>query len=132
MKHTLAYAHIFSKLGGEEAALNWQRIAAIVAAKYPIQWGNVKPFIPKISHGASLQHYIDDHSKTCRGLSSVPPAIHSPLSPSSRGSLVPPCFLPLEWCHLHIWDCWYFSLKSWFQLEIHPAQYFARCTLQIS
>ena len=28
---------------------------------------------------------------------------HSPLSPSSRGSLVPLCFLPLGWCHLHIW-----------------------------
>ena len=29
-------------------------------------------------------------------------------SPSSRGSLVPPHFLPLEW-YLHIWGCWYFS-----------------------
>ena len=28
-----------------------------------------------------------------------------PLSPSSRGSLVPLCFLPLEWYHLHIWGC---------------------------
>ena len=30
---------------------------------------------------------------------------HCTLSPSSRGSLVPLCFLPLGWCHLHIWDC---------------------------
>ena len=30
-------------------------------------------------------------------------------SPSSRGSLVPLHFLPLEWYHLHIWGCWYFS-----------------------
>ena len=29
---------------------------------------------------------------------------HSPLSPSSRGSLVL-CFLPQGWCHLHIWGC---------------------------
>ena len=29
---------------------------------------------------------------------------HSPLSPSSRGSLVPLCFLPLGWCYLHIWS----------------------------
>ena len=36
-------------------------------------------------------------------------AFHSPLSPSSRGSLVPLPFLPLEWCHLHIWGYWYFS-----------------------
>ena len=32
---------------------------------------------------------------------------HSPLSPSSRGSLVPFHFLPLEWYHLHIWGYWY-------------------------
>ena len=38
---------------------------------------------------------------------------HSPLSPSSRDSLVPLCFLLLEWCHLHIWGCWYFSGQSW-------------------
>ena len=47
--------------------------------------------------------------------------IHSHLSPSSRGSLVPFHFLPLEWYHLHIWGCWYFSQQSWFQLVIHPA-----------
>ena len=29
--------------------------------------------------------------------------------PLSRGSLVPLYFLPLEWYHLHIWSCWYFS-----------------------
>ena len=40
---------------------------------------------------------------------------HSPPSPSSRDSLVPFCFLPLEWCHLHIWG-WYFSWQSWFHL----------------
>ena len=28
---------------------------------------------------------------------------HSPLLTSSRGSLVPLHFLPLKWCHLHIW-----------------------------
>ena len=27
--------------------------------------------------------------------------------------------------HLHIWSCWYFSWKSWFQLMIHPAWYLA-------
>ena len=35
---------------------------------------------------------------------------HSPLSPSSRGFLVPLCFLPLEWYHLHIWDNFIFLL----------------------
>ena len=47
---------------------------------------------------------------------------HSPLSLSSRGSSVPLHFLPLEWYHLHIWCCWYFS---WFQLVSHPAQHFS-------
>ena len=45
---------------------------------------------------------------------------------SSRGSLVPLGFLPLEWCHLHIWGCWYFSWQSWFQLVIHLVQHFAQ------
>ena len=48
---------------------------------------------------------------------------HSPLSLSSRGSLVPFHFLSLEWYHLHIWGCWYFSWQSWFQLVIHLAQH---------
>ena len=47
---------------------------------------------------------------------------HSFLSPSSKGSLVPLHFLPLGWYHLHIWGCWYFSQKSWFQLVIHQRQ----------
>ena len=34
---------------------------------------------------------------------------HSPLSPSSRGSLVPLHFLPQGWCHLHIWG--YFDIS---------------------
>ena len=34
---------------------------------------------------------------------------HSPLSPSSRGTLVPLCFLLLGWYHLHFWAAWYFS-----------------------
>ena len=40
---------------------------------------------------------------------------YSPLSPSSRGSLVPLYTLPLEWYHLPIWGC-YFSQQSLFSL----------------
>ena len=40
---------------------------------------------------------------------SFKPMFHSPLSLSSRGSLVFLRFLPSEWCHLHIWGYWYFS-----------------------
>ena len=56
---------------------------------------------------------------------------HSPLSLSSRGSLVI-CFLPHGWHHLHIWDYWYFSWQSWFQLVLIPAHRFSWCTLHIS
>ena len=48
-------------------------------------------------------------------------------SPSSRGSLVLLCFLPLGWCHLRIWGYWYFFQKSWFQLVLHPAWHLAWC-----
>ena len=41
-------------------------------------------------------------------------------------------FLPLDWCILQIWGCWYFSLQSWFQLVSHSAWHFMWCTLDIS
>ena len=47
------------------------------------------------------------------------------LSPSSRGSSVPLCFLPLAWYHLRIWSCWCFSHLSWFQLVTHAAWHFS-------
>ena len=55
---------------------------------------------------------------------------HCPFSLSTEVSLVPLCFLSLEWCHLHIWGYWYFSWLSWFQLVLHPAWHFLWCTLQ--
>ena len=57
---------------------------------------------------------------------------HSPLSLSSRGSLVPLQFLPWGWCLLHTWGYWYFSQQSWFQLILHPVGHFSWCTLHIS
>ena len=56
----------------------------------------------------------------------------SPLSPSSRSSLVPLRFLPLGWCHLRIWGYWHFSQQSWFHPVFNPAQHFSWCTLHIS
>ena len=50
---------------------------------------------------------------------------------SSRGSLVLLHFLPLEWCHLLICGCWYFSQQSWFQFVLHSAWHFKWCTLHI-
>ena len=57
---------------------------------------------------------------------------HCPLSPSTRGSLVPLCFLPKGWCHLHIWGYCYFSRQSWFQLVLHLAWHFVWCTMHRS
>ena len=54
---------------------------------------------------------------------------HTPLWPSSRGCLVPLCFLPLNLYHLHIWGCWHFSQQSWFQLVTHPTWHFSWFTL---
>ena len=56
---------------------------------------------------------------------------HSRLSPSSRGTLDPLCFLLLGWHHLHIWGCWYFTWQSWFQLVLHPAQHFRWCIMHL-
>ena len=47
---------------------------------------------------------------------SFKPAFHSPLSLSSRSSLVPLHFLPLEWYHPHIWSWWYFCQRFWVSL----------------
>ena len=43
----------------------------------------------------------------------------------STVSSVPLHFLLLNWYHLHIWGCWYFSWQSWFQLVLRLARHFA-------
>ena len=63
------------------------------------------------------------------------PAILIPSCASSR-----PAFLMMYssslsavgWCHLHIWDYWYFYQQSWFQLVLHPTWHFTWCPLHIS
>ena len=57
---------------------------------------------------------------------------HSPLSLSSRGSLVLLQFLPQAWYPVHIWGDWYFSRQSWVQLVFLPVQRFSWCTVHIS
>ena len=44
------------------------------------------------------------------------------LSFLSRVSLVPLCFLPLEWYHLHVWGCWYSSWQSGSKLVNGPVK----------
>ena len=57
---------------------------------------------------------------------------NSPLSLSSRGSLVPLCFPPQGWCHLYICGYLYFFLQPWFQLVLNPVCHFTWCTLHVS
>ena len=45
----------------------------------------------------------------------------TPLSTSSRGSLIPLHSLSLGWCYLHIQGYWYFSWQSWLELVLLPA-----------
>ena len=58
--------------------------------------------------------------------------IHSPLSPSLRGSLVHLSFLSLKWYHQNTGGCWYFSQQSWIQLLSHSAWCFAWCIVHVS
>jgi len=94
-------------------------------------WQPTPVFLPGESHGQrSLEGYspqgrnesdmteVTEYNGTrCHDLSFfgcwvLSQLFHSPLSPSSRGCLVPLRFLPSEWCHLRIWGYWYFSQHS--------------------
>ena len=68
----------------------------------------VSPFSPSICHAVMK---LDAMTLVfeCWVLSQL---FYSHLSCSSRGSLVPLHFLPLEWYHLLIWGCWYLSWQS--------------------
>ena len=57
------------------------------------------PFSPSICH----EMMRPDALILLFWMISFKPVFHSPLSPSSRGSLIPLYFLPLGWYHLHIW-----------------------------
>ena len=57
------------------------------------------------------------------------PLFQAPPSPSSRGSLVSLCFLPLEWHHLHIEGCWCSSRLSWFQLVSSSPAFLMMCSV---
>ena len=89
-----------------------------------------------LSMGFSRQEYLS-------GFPYLPPGDH-PNPGTELTCLMPPSLVgrffitssiweaPLEWYHLHIWHCLYFSQQSWFQLLIHPAWHFAWCTLHRS
>ena len=106
----------------------WQSLSAVILEPRKIKPVTVSTFSPSICHEVMGLDAVMFIFRTLR----FKPGFHSPLSPLSRGSLVHLHFLPLVWCHLCIWGCWYFSWQSWFQFVIHPAWHFAWCTLHIS
>ena len=110
--------------------ISWlQSPLAVILETKKIKSITASTFSPSICHEVMGQ---DAMILVFQMLSFIP-AFHSPLSPSLRGSSLPLLFLPLVWCHLHIRGFWYPSLhQSWFQLVIHPAQYFTWCILHIS
>ena len=93
--------------------ISWLQLpSAVILEPEKIKSVNISTFFPFICHevmGLDAMIYFFE----CWVLSHL---FNSSLSPSSRHSLVPLSFLPLEWYHLHIWSCWYFSWQSWFQL----------------
>ena len=104
-----------------------QSLSARILEPKKIKSDTVSTFSPSICHevmGLDAMIFVFE----CWVLSQL---FHAPLSPSSRGSLVPFLFLPLGWYHLHIWICWYFSRQSWFQRLLHPAWAFTWYTLHI-
>ena len=87
-----------------------QLLSAVILEPNKIKSVTASTFPPPVCHGVMG---LDAMTLVfeCWVLSQF---FHSPLSPSSRGPLVPLHFLLLEWYHLHIWSCCYFSWLSWF------------------
>ena len=100
---------------------------AVISESKKTKFVIASTFSPCICHEVMISHamILGFWMLSCK------PAFSLSLSPSSRGSLLPLHFLMLEWYHLHIWGCWYFSWWSWFQLVIHAAWHFMWCTLHI-
>ena len=129
-------SHLFNKLSrlvitfltrSKHLVISWPQ-SAVILEPQKIKSVTVSTVSPSICHqvmGPDARIFIFE----CWVLNQL---FHSPLSLSSRGSLVLFCFLPRGWCHLRIQGYWYFSRQSWFQLLLHPAQHFTWCTLHRS
>jgi len=144
-------SHQYMTPGKTIALTIWTFVSKVVSLHFNMLFRFVIAFLPRskcllISWLQSLSAVILEPKKVksvtvsisiCHEVMGLDPMIlvfwmlnfKTGFSLSSRGSLVPLHFLPLEWCHLHIWGYWYFSWQSWFQLVIHPAQHFTWCTL---
>ena len=105
-----------------------QQPSAVILEPRKIKSDTVSTVFPSISH----EVMGPDAMILVFWMLSLSQLFHSPLSLSSRGSLVLLGFLPWGWCHLHIWDYWYLSQQSWFQFVLLPDQRFSWCTLHRS
>ena len=134
----------------------WTFVGKVMSLLFHMLSGFVTAFLPRrkyllFSCLQPLSTVILEPKKTkCGTISTFPPSVchevmwlyvmiffwmlifKAALSPSSSGSLALLHFLPLEWYHLHIWGCWYFSQQSWFHLVIHPVQPLPWCILNRS
>ena len=109
--------------------ISWlQSPSAVILQPKKMKFVTVSTFYPSVCH----EVMGPDAIILAFWMLSFTPAFHFPLSPSSRDSLVPICFLLLEWYHLFICGYSYFSQQSWFQLVSHPVRHFTWCTLHIS
>ena len=85
-----------------------QSLSTVISEPKKIKSATVSTTSPSICHKVIGQMPRSLFFQ-CWALSQL---FQSPHSLSSRGSLVPLLFLPLEWYHVHIWGCWYFSQQS--------------------
>ena len=92
--------------------ISWvQSLSTVILEPKKIKSVSASTFYPSICHqvmGLEVIIIIYIYIFSCWVSKQL---FHSPLSPSSRGSLVPLHFLPLKWYHLHFWGCWYAPWK---------------------
>ena len=89
--------------------ISWlQSPSAVNLEARKIKSATVCTVSPSICHEVAWSDRIRCHDLSFPNVE-FKPTFHSPLSLSSRGSLVLLHFLPKGWYYLHIWGYWYFS-----------------------
>ena len=86
-------------LGGRHLLASWlQSQLAVIPELKKVKSDAASTFSSSVCHEVMGQDVII----LVFSMLNFKPAFHSPLSPSSRGSLDPFCFLSLEWYHFRI------------------------------
>ena len=127
-------SHLHMTTGKTIALTRWTFVGKVMSLLFNMLSRFVIAFLPRSKHlliswlkrikSATVSTFSPSTCRELMGLDAMILSIlnvefqarfFTPLSPSSRQeALVPLCFLLLEWYHLHIWGCWYFSSQSWF------------------